>query len=89
MAQVFCIGGDIPVDAVYVGRPTKWQNPFVLKQEADREAVIERFRQYLREQPALVRAIRRELRGRDLICWCAPKPCHADVLVRVAAGEEP
>jgi hypothetical protein len=24
-----------------------------------------------------------ELRGRDLICWCAPLPCHGDVLLRL------
>ena len=23
------------------------------------------------------------LRGRTLGCWCAPEPCHADVLVGV------
>lgn len=30
-------------------------------------------------------AIRAELRGRDLACWCAPGcPCHADVLLALA-----
>jgi hypothetical protein len=27
-----------------------------------------------------------ELRGKDLVCWCAPKPCHGDVLLRLANG---
>jgi Domain of unknown function (DUF4326) len=27
-----------------------------------------------------------ELRGRDLICWCAPERCHGDVLLRLANG---
>lgn len=78
-----------PADAVYVGRPTKWGNPIVLKRETDREAVIEQYREYLRAHPALVRAARKELRGKNLSCWCAPKICHADVLARVADGEEP
>jgi len=25
-----------------------------------------------------------ELRGKDLVCWCAPKPCHADILLELA-----
>jgi hypothetical protein len=25
-----------------------------------------------------------ELRGRDLLCFCAPKPCHGDLLLRLA-----
>jgi hypothetical protein len=28
--------------------------------------------------------IKRELKGKDLICFCAPKPCHADVLLEIA-----
>jgi hypothetical protein len=27
-----------------------------------------------------------ELRGKDLVCWCAPKPCHGVVLLRLANG---
>lgn len=31
--------------------------------------------------------VRRELRGKDLACWCAPGvDCHADVLIEVANG---
>jgi len=25
-----------------------------------------------------------ELRGRDVVCWCAPLPCHADILLELA-----
>lgn len=38
--------------------------------------------------PDLVAAVRVELAGRDLACWCPPEsPCHGDVLLAVAAGE--
>jgi len=31
--------------------------------------------------------VRRELRGKNLACYCPPgSPCHADVLLEVAAG---
>ena len=26
----------------------------------------------------------RELRGKDLVCWCAPLPCHGDILLEIA-----
>jgi hypothetical protein len=35
--------------------------------------------------PFSIDDVRRELKGRDLICWCKPAtPCHADVLLDVA-----
>ncbi|WP_201304910.1 DUF4326 domain-containing protein [Streptomyces sp. GS7] len=29
---------------------------------------------------------RQDLAGRDLMCWCSPLPCHADVLLGLAHG---
>jgi hypothetical protein len=29
-----------------------------------------------------------ELRDRDLVCWCAPDPCHGDLLLRLANAAE-
>lgn len=34
--------------------------------------------------PELIADARAELRGKDLVCWCAPKACHADVLLDIA-----
>jgi Domain of unknown function (DUF4326) len=36
-------------------------------------------------QPALMAALH-ELRGKDLVCWCASEHCHADVLIELANG---
>jgi hypothetical protein len=63
---------------VYVGRPTKWGNPFKIGRDGTRAEVIERYERWLLEQPELVAALD-ELRGKTLGCWCAPEPCHADV----------
>ena len=71
-------------NAVYIGRPSKWGNPFPITAEQDRKAVIDRYQVWLYGQPELVAASRRELAGRDLVCFCAPLPCHGDVLIRVA-----
>ena len=77
----------IPDGAVYVGRPSKWGNPFTIGVDGSREKVILKYEAYLRLRPDLLEALP-ELRGKDLICWCAPQPCHADVLLRLANEEE-
>jgi hypothetical protein len=42
---------------------------------------------YAPERAAYRERVRRELRGKDLVCWCKPgKPCHADVLLEIANG---
>jgi hypothetical protein len=76
--------GGIPPQAVYVGRPTKWGNPFVVGVHGKQGECVELYRKWLMEQPALIQQAREELRGKDLVCWCAPLPCHADVLMKMA-----
>ena len=71
---------------VYVGRPSPFGNPFVIGRDGDRTAVILRYRTWLLAQPALVERVRRELAGKVLGCWCAPLPCHGDVLADIAAA---
>lgn len=68
---------------VYVGRPSKWGNPFVIGRDGSRAEVIAKYRARLLSQPTLMDALH-ELRGKDLICWCAPEACHADILVELA-----
>jgi hypothetical protein len=79
----------IPSDAVYVDRSGPFGNPFKLTGEASRGDVIARHRKWVCGQPALVERIKRELAGRDLVCWCAPKPCHGDTLFEIANGYAP
>lgn len=74
---------------VYIGRPSKWGNPFILKDERDRVSVLEQYRKFLMGRPRLIVDARRELKGKRLGCFCAPKACHGDVLARVADGGEP
>ena len=68
---------------VYIGRPSKWGNPFVIGRDGPRERVIAKYRQWLTSQTALMAALP-ELRGKTLGCWCAPHPCHGDVLAELA-----
>jgi hypothetical protein len=68
---------------VYIGRPSKWGNPFVVGKHGSREQVIERYERWVLADATLMAALP-ELRGKVLGCWCAPRACHGDVLVRLA-----
>lgn len=70
---------------VYIGRPTKWGNPFMIGRDGNRTQVVEKYRQYLLSNDDL-RAQLTELRGKVLGCWCAPDACHGDVLAEMANG---
>lgn len=71
-----------PKGAIYVGRPSKWGNPFKISPSLSREEAIKQYRKYLYES-GLINDIH-ELEGKDLVCWCSPLPCHADVLLELA-----
>lgn len=87
-------GWRIPEGAVCVDRPTKWGNPFYGDWLGDAAAEFEKHLTIRRSPSAgwidllgypSDDEIRRELAGRDLVCWCPPdSPCHADVLLRIA-----
>ena len=69
-----------PADAVYVGRGSHWGNPFVMGIDGDRDKVCDRF-----EAEILPTLDVKWLRGKSLVCYCAPKRCHADSLLCKAA----
>ena len=80
------LGKTVPPGAVYVGRGrgSVWGNPFEIGKDGDRAEVIAKHREWFLAQPELVERARRELRGKDLVCFCAPAACHADTLAEVA-----
>jgi len=71
--------GDIPRDAVYIGRGSKWGNPFVIGRDGNREEVIEKYRNRLMFDDMVLEV--KDLIGKDLVCYCAPHACHGDVLM--------
>ena len=88
--------------ARYVGRGTPWGNPWRVGDVITVLAPVRRGSAFVRElvaTPALVVALYEitigpdrsdaiaELGGHDLSCWCPlDTPCHADVLLSLAAG---
>ncbi|MCL8208655.1 MAG: DUF4326 domain-containing protein [Actinomycetia bacterium] len=70
---------------VRIDRATRWGNPFRIGRDGTRAEVIERYRAWILTQPELVAQLP-SLRGKVLACWCAPQPCHGDVLAALADG---
>lgn len=71
---------------VYIGRPSKFGNPFKIGRDGTRAEVIEKYEAFIRSQltnPKVRQSIR-ELRGKRLGCYCAPEACHGHVLARLA-----
>lgn len=66
----------------FIGRPSKWGNPFYIGTDGTREEVVEKYEEWIRGKPDLMEALD-ELEGRTLVCYCAPKPCHGDVLLKL------
>lgn len=81
--------GNAPAGAVYIGRGSKWGNPFVIGKDGTRDEVIQKFAEYaldiLVENPNWLA----EIRNKDVYCYCAPLRCHGDVLASfVKKGNE-
>ena len=69
---------------VYIGRPGPWGNPFVVGEHGTRDEVVEKYAEWLLGQPELVAKAQKELKGKVLGCWCAPKLCHGNILAEIA-----
>ena len=77
---------------VYIGRPSKWGNPFTHLASAcrpgmtlvpTRQQAVWRYEDWVKAQPELMAALP-ELKGKTLLCWCEPQACHGHVLARLA-----
>lgn len=83
-------GWKMPPNTVYVGRPSKWGNPWRVEPGCSAELAVTFFRRRIennRWSEPNKWSIRAELRGKNLACWCPlDQPCHADVL-EIANGE--
>lgn len=64
---------------VYIGRPSKWGNPYEIGKDGTREEVIAKYDQWFWKESNLLKDLS-ELKGQTLGCWCHPKACHGDLL---------
>ena len=65
---------------VYIGRGSKWGNPFRIGRDGDRATVIAKYREYIMGRQHLLSCLP-ELSGKILGCYCKPKACHGDILI--------
>jgi len=72
---------------VYIGRPSKWGNPFVIGKDGTREEVINKYVEHLNKNWTLILDAKKELKGCILMCYCKPKACHGDILVKLIEDE--
>lgn len=73
--------------AVRVDRSSPWGNPFQIVGEIGRDEVCDKFELYAQWRLTVEPDWLKPLRGKNLACWCAPKRCHADTLLRLANEE--
>jgi hypothetical protein len=69
---------------VYIGRGSIWGNPYIIGRDGDRESVIAKYvilmSKRFNEDHWLWYNRLKELKGKNLVCYCKPKACHGDVL---------
>lgn len=96
-------GWRMPANTVYVGRPTRWGNPFRVGTPdaddcmtcGDRAEAVAKYRSELMTWggngsfiACTVEMIRAQLRGKNLACFCPlDQPCHADILLEISNAE--
>lgn len=72
---------------VYIGRPGPWGNPYLIGADGDRNEVIRKYKAWLWDRIKSGQQSLEELaalRGQTLVCYCAPQPCHGDILSAAA-----
>lgn len=77
-------GRKLPEGAVYIGRPSRWGNPYRIGRDGDRAEVMAKYADHLETRladPAFRAALLDLAQADALVCWCAPEPCHGDLLV--------
>lgn len=87
-------GWKMPANTVYVGRPSKWGNPYkigdiIMNERINASRAVKLYFAALHNHShpphCYVEEVKKELRGRNLACWCPLNIlCHADILLEMA-----
>lgn len=72
---------------IFIGRPSKWGNPFIIGVDGSREEVVKKFEDYLLNNNELLDDLE-ELNGKILGCFCKPLICHGDVLIKILESKK-
>jgi hypothetical protein len=66
----------------YPERDSPYCNPYKIGIDGNREDVLLKFEKMFKSKPELIERAKKELKGKDLGCWCHPEKCHADILLK-------
>ena len=88
MPRVYNRHGEYPQGVRYIGRGSVAGNPFVIGRDGDRDEVCDKFERMVEADPELKSRLVAYCRGRDLLCYCAPRRCHGDYLLRISNADE-
>lgn len=80
--------GALPPNCTYIGRGSPYGNRFHIGRDGERDEVIDSYIAEKSRDETFLAMVRRQLRGRNLVCHCAPKPCHGNWLLQVANAYE-
>lgn len=73
-------------DDVYIGRGSRWGNPFIIGRDGTRADVIGKYDEDMAHKMKMGWVLDSDLlalKDKNLVCYCAPKACHGDVLERL------
>lgn len=83
--------GDAPKTAVYIGRGSPFGNPYLIGESLfgtlSREEAVDLYEDDVKDDEEFQQFIKKHLRGQDLLCFCKPKRCHGDILLKIANEE--
>lgn len=87
-------GYRLPSTAVYIGRGSRWGNPFTVEEHGREQAIAlyrEQMVEHKQRDPTGYRALLEPLIGKDVACFCSlEQACHGDVLLKLVSQlEEP
>lgn len=78
----------IPPGAIYIGRGSRWGNPYVIGKHGNRDEVCDQHEEYLASQidsGTVSLNDLAQLHGKNLVCFCTPARCHGHTLEHAAA----
>jgi ribonuclease HI len=61
---------------------SKWKNPYREKKSVETDESLQKYEEYIKNNKNLYNCLD-ELDGKILGCWCKPKPCHGDILIKL------
>ncbi len=75
----------------YPEKDSIWCNPYKINKDGNRDDVLNKYEIYIRNKLEKDESLQNELKklkNKNLGCWCAPEPCHGNILVKLLSTYE-